>query len=150
MHRTLLTLPLLWLGACGTAPQGVTYIGIPVDEGATNTYITSFLTYAHGPVAPSGTLDVRPAIDFQACSQGGLCPHESFGVAGQGFAIVVDAPLPGWTWRETSLAHELTHALYGDAAHARSDLWGEQGLVSAWNGYPEGHNPALDVGAHAH
>lgn len=143
MRRTLLALPLLWLGACGTAPQGITYTGIPIDEGATNTYIKAFATFAGADASRvvSGTVDVRPFEAFLGCgSHATPCPHASLGW--EPFYLVTDAPLPGFDLRTTGLAHELAHVLFGDPEHGREDLWGVTGVVARWNGYVEGQDPA--------
>lgn len=154
---------LFTLAACGSptpTATDITLTGIPVDPNLVLQFVHAYTAFAAantrpGPLDPNpvGTVDFRPASDFSSCALTNLlaCPHESFGQGGGiPFIIVTEAPGsetgtdaygapdPYYAMRQTSLAHELTHAMFGDDHHARADLWGYWGLESTWNNHPEG------------
>lgn len=141
--KTVILLFVVSCAACGSdgsSNDSITYEGEPVVERDVKAFVHDFAAFAKQPM-PHGTLVFKAHNAFAECSSSHLdtCPHESFdNGTGAPFYIVTDTPDAGSDLKHTSIAHELTHAMFGDPNHERVDLWGYFGLVNTWNGHPEG------------
>lgn len=131
------TLAALLCTACGAAadlPGGITYTGLPADTAQLTAIATGYAQALGYTGRLAGTVDLRPAADFAACSLANPdgCPNE-FGPAAN-FVIVLQhtgdtaADIAASSW-----VHELTHAMRGDPGHADPTLWGADGTVRRYN-----------------
>jgi hypothetical protein len=135
---SLLTLATGCAGSVAAPLQGLTYEGLPIEETEVTQIINDFTAFAKanvtGAVVDSieGKIDFRAFSDFKNCSinNPNECPRTYH--TNEGVDIIVD-----WqglrSIHNSSLIHELAHALYGDHDHTRKEIWGNMGLVVAFN-----------------